>query len=560
MAGAVSSLGIGSGVLTADIIDQLKEADKAATVKPIERDMELNNQKKQAMDLLDSLMSTFKGSTSALADDTIFQNRTVSGTTDAISVTANPGVATQSFSITDTSLAKSSVNQSGTFSSREALVTNGDGSLNLAIDGQNFTIDYTASTTLEDLQAQINEVAGDSVTASILQTGDNAYSLVLKSDATGTAQDITLTDNSGNIDSNLINKTYKSDYFASPTDSIASSDGSMTISVGGVSSSIDYTTGMSLQELRDTINNDEALKEVAVANIVEESDGNFTLVINPIGTEDQADVSIVDDASGLDTKLTTAATNTTGTMDEVQQAKDATFKYNGIDITRSSNNIDDLIVGVEITLNSDNSSANIAIEQDTQPIKDELQNFADAYNSLISQLDDMTQADPEKGTQGIFFADSNIRNMGRDLTRLITSSDTEGNSLANYGFDLSEKGVLSFDAVKFQEEFDKDPMAAQTFFSGELGEEKGTGIFDKLNDQVKSYTDPAIGSITILNQGIETEKDRLNESYQRALDLLNSRYDTMTERFSMYDAMISQMNVQYQSLQMAIDAAANAKK
>jgi len=559
MGGTVSSLGIGSGVLTSDVIDQLKEADKAATVTPIEREITLNDQKKQAMDLLDSLMSSFKGSTSSLADDTIFQNRTVNGTTDAITVTANPGVDTQSFSITDTSLATSSVNQSGSFTSEDSLVASGDGSLNLNIDGQDFTIDYTASTTLTELKDQINEVAGESVTASILQTGDNEFSLVLKSDKTGTAQDITLTDNSGNIDDKLINKTFKSDYFTDPSDAVASSDGSMTVSVGGVSSTIDYTADMSLQDLQDAINNDEALKDVAVANIVQESDGNYTLVINPIGSEDGSDVSIVDNDSGLDTKLTDTATNTTGTMDEVQQAQDASFKYNGIEITRASNTIDDLIIGVDIQLNSNDSSANISIEQDTQPIKDELQNFVDAYNSLISQLDDMTQADPEKGTQGIFFADSSIRNMGRDLTRLITSSDTNGNSLANFGLELDQKGTLSFDPVAFQDTFDKDPEAAQTYFSGELGEEKGTGIFDKLNDKVKSYTDSTNGVLSILNQGLEKERDNLDTSYQRALDLLNSRYDTMTDRFTEYDAMISRMNAQFSSLQMMIDQSVNAK-
>ena len=46
MGGTISSLGIGSGVLTADVIDQLKEADRAATVTPIENDMALNDQKK----------------------------------------------------------------------------------------------------------------------------------------------------------------------------------------------------------------------------------------------------------------------------------------------------------------------------------------------------------------------------------------------------------------------------------------------------------------------------------------------------------------------------------
>jgi len=47
MASSISSLGIGSGVLTADVIDQLKEADESRIIKPIENKITINNQKHQ---------------------------------------------------------------------------------------------------------------------------------------------------------------------------------------------------------------------------------------------------------------------------------------------------------------------------------------------------------------------------------------------------------------------------------------------------------------------------------------------------------------------------------
>lgn len=46
MAAALSTLGIGSnGVLSYDIIDQLKEADTGGIIKPIENKIELNSLK-----------------------------------------------------------------------------------------------------------------------------------------------------------------------------------------------------------------------------------------------------------------------------------------------------------------------------------------------------------------------------------------------------------------------------------------------------------------------------------------------------------------------------------
>ena len=564
MAGTINSLGIGSGVLTADVVDKLKNNEKSVTVDPIKNKIKLNEQKSQSLNLLDSLMTTIKSSTSTLADDVMFSKREVSGTNSGVSVTSNDGVAVQSFSISDVSLAQESVQQSGTFSSRDSVMTSGSGSANLNIDGTNYTIDYTNSMSLEEFKDKINEVAGNAVTASILQIGDDSYSLVLKSDNTGTNQDITLTDNSANLDTNLINKTYKSDTYSAADAQIANASGSMDIAIGSTNATINYSDGMTLEDLKNAINSDDTLKDIAVANIVEESDGNFKLVINPIGTEDGNDVSITDNDSGLDTGLTDNATNTNGSMSEVQQARDATFTYNGIALTRSSNEIDDLVVGVKVKLLSNNASANISISQNTQAVKDELQNFVTSYNSMQTQLDKMTLTDMDAGKVGIFSGDSSIRNLGRELTRIITASDEKGNSLTQFGIDLDKDGKLSFDSSVFNEKMSADPQAVQDFFTGTTtvdqydNTHREGGIFDKLNDKLKNYLGTN-GNITILENGLKTEHKSLETNYDRSLALLNARYDTMTQQFIEYDAIISQLNNQFASLQQQIQMVINGK-
>ena len=559
MAGTINSLGIGSGVLTADIIDKLKENEKTYTIDPIKGKIDLNKQKQDSLDLLDSLLTTLKGSTSSLSDDTLFSKRSVVGNNDEVKIDVNDGVDVQNINISDVSLAKESVQQSGTFASADSLFANGEGSLNLNIGGKNYTIEYKNSTTLTELKDQINDIAGDDVTASILQVGDNEYSLVVKSDLTGDDQDITITDNSGLADSKLLNKVLKSDSFTSSTDKIATNSGTMTIDVGGVTSDISYDSDMSLDDLADAINNDETLKSVVVANVVKEGDDNYKLVLNPIGEKDGADISITDNDGNLDSKLVkTSSDMSDGGASEVQTAKDATFTYNGIELTRSTNEFDDIITGVTVSLLKDGGSANLKIEQDRSAIKDEIQNFVNSYNSLIEQLDKMTLADKEEGKVGIFSGDSSIRNMGRELTRLIMSYDDNGNSLSQYGIELNENGKLSFNSSNFDKKMDEDPNATQLFFTGktELNEydELVTtdGIFDKLDQQLKSYT-KYNGTIDVLSQGLDKEEKSLEDNYQRSLDLLNARYDTMTQQFIEYDAIISQLNSQFSSLQMQID-------
>ncbi len=570
MAGTINSLGIGSGVLTSDIIDQLKENEKTYRVKPLEKKIELEKQKKEVLDMFKSLVTTLKGSTSALAEDTIFAKRTVEGNNNDVEVSANDGVDPQTLDISDISLAKASVQQSGTFASDSAVIASGAGTLYLTVGDSSYSFDYTRKTGLDDLRDAINDKAGDDVTASIIQINDNEYSLVVKSDNTGLDQTITLVDPSGNLDTKLTNRTLVSDSFSSKSSLITNSGGSgtMTIDVGGVSSSISYDGTTSLNALKASINSDPTLKDIVRASIIEDqSAGGYRLVLNPIGTKDGADITITDSSGGdLSSKLLKGPSDMkAGSVTEVQKAKNATFKLNGIALERASNTINDAISGVTIKLLKESGSATINIKQDTSAIADELQNFVDAYNSMIDQLDKMTLADKEKQTVGVFSGDSSIRNIGREITSILMETDSDsGYSLMQFGIDLDKNGKLTFKSSEFNDKFNEDPKKAQLFFAGKSEFDKydnlvvTDGIFDKLDNQINSYT-KYNGLFDILSNSIEKEQKSLQNNYDSTLKLLNKRYDTLTQQFVEYDAVISKMNQQANSLLQQIQMAINSK-
>lgn len=453
MAGTISSLGIGSSVLTADVIDKLKAADTANMITPIDNKITTQKQKASALDLLNSLLSTFKASTSSLADDTLYQKRNVSGNTDAVSVTALSGSAIQTFAISDTVMAKKSVMESGAFSSETSTISSGSGTLSLSVDGSSYNINYTNTTSLLDLKESINNTAGTKVTASILQTGANEYHLVLTSKETGALQNITLSD-----------------------------------SVGGT----------------------------------------------------------------LNSELTTG-------MQTIQGASDASFKYNGITITRPTNSVDDLVIGVTINLLQDNGSTNIGISQNTTAISDELKNFVTSYNTLTQQLDSMTLSDLENGKVGIFNGDNTIKGIKREITKMITSLDSNGKSLAQYGIGLDQDGTMTFTQSDFDAKMSEDPAGLEAFFSGATSS-TGTyteGIFGNLDNLMNSYTG-ASGLMSTLITASKDESTSLTAEKKRANDLLTARYDTMTARFAAYDSLISQLNNQFASLQQQINAMANS--
>jgi len=448
---AISSLGIGSGVLTADVIDQLKEGERAVTVTPVENKIITANAKTDSLDLLESLFTTFKASVSALKNDGLYLERNVSGNNSGIEVITEAGVAVQDFTLSVTQLAQKDIQQSGSFANKSDLVAAGavgTETMDITINGNTFSVDYDATTTLQDLSDAINEKAGSKLTSSILQTGTGAFSLILASKDTGATQAITTA-----------------------------------------------TTG------------------------------------------------------ALDAKLLSS-----GTLTQAQGAQDAVFDYNGIALTRSTNEITDITFGVSINLLQNGASANIKIEQDSAPIADELKLFVDSYNTLVSQLHEMTATRTTAGTQGLFNGDSSINSISRDLAKSVLEITGEGNSLVEFGIDVDRHGVMSLDETTFNTKFAADSGSLEDIFSGKtVGGTYQQGIFADIYDTVNNYT-KFNGQLDNIQAGMKKELDNLSDRHTNLLDALNNRYEIMSKRFIAYDQIINRLNNQGNVLQTQIDA------
>jgi flagellar hook-associated protein 2 len=561
--GTISSLGLGSGVLTSDMITKLENADQEAMVTPIENKITTNTQKQAALTQLSTLTSSFQSTIYSLQSGTAYKARTTSGSTDDVSVTANSGVTPQDFTISDISLATKSVMQSGTFSSASNTVASGAGTLNVNINGTNYKVDYDASTTYTELAQKINDAASTDLTASILQTGSDAYSLVLSSKNTGKDQEISVTDLSGNLNSTMKNDVLKSGDFSSSTSKVATGSGTMTVDIGSSSYNIDYTNNTTLSSLADSINNDSSLSSQVSASVVQNENGKYNLVLTAKQPAEGQTISISDQASGgsLDTNLTTGTTSDSGGMTDVQTAQDASFKYNGISLTRSSNTVTDIISGVTINLLQNNSSANatIKVERDDSSIATTLSNFVTSYNSLESQIGTMTVSDTTAGTSALFSGNTSLNNIKNTLTSILSTPDSSGNSLAKYGLTFNRDGTLSFDQSTFTSAMDADPDAMAAFFSGTSTVDSNgnlqttDGIFTKLYDNVKNLTSSS-GTITSLTNQLKTQATNLSDQKASTLKLLDAKYTAMTTSFTKYDAMISTMNTQFQSILNQINA------
>ena len=451
----ISSLGVGSSVLTQDILDQLRQADEAQYVGPTNQRLSAEKSKNNELNIISALMDNVYGSLKSLTEYGVFEARTASSSNSSVaSVSALESSDIQDFSLEVVNLATKEIEQSGTFTANDANVATGSGELELAIGAKTYRIAYDATTTLDKLKENINKVAGESVDATIVQVGSSDFRLMLSADATGTGQDISITD---------------------------LGDGA----------------------------------------------GNNT----------------------LDTALTTGMSN-------IQTAVDANFKFNGLDIVRQSNTVDDLLSGVTITL-KDAGTTNVSVKQDRDNIESKINNFIDKYNSALLQLNTDTKSSQKEEERGVFSSDSTIKGMKRDMQNILNTVGGGVGMMQDYGIDISRDGQLSLDSSKLNEKLDENPdnvqafLAGGTFVKSDGSEAEVQGIFSEMEDTFAKYS--KYGAILDDYQtSMQDRIDSLTEQRDKAIERLDSKYATLAKQWQMYDAMISKINAASQTfVQMA---------
>lgn len=103
-------------------------------------------------------------------------------------------------------------------------------------------------------------------------------------------------------------------------------------------------------------------------------------------------------------------------INPVSVADDAKFKYEGITMYRPTNNINDVVPGVTLNLESETErAATITIKPDTESAKDAVITFVGKYNQLMTELNILTQSKDEIITEIEYFSDDEVEDARKRL-------------------------------------------------------------------------------------------------------------------------------------------------
>ncbi|NBO09838.1 MAG: hypothetical protein EBV30_10990, partial [Actinobacteria bacterium] len=109
-----------------------------------------------------------------------------------------------------------------------------------------------------------------------------------------------------------------------------------------------------------------------------------------------------------------------------QAATDAVFTVNGVEVTRSTNTVDDVVSGVTFNLyDTTTSTARLQLTRDVSAVKTKVQDLVSAYNGFVDSMNVLADAKSSIDTYGGALAgDSLLRSVREELRNMLIGNSS----------------------------------------------------------------------------------------------------------------------------------------
>lgn len=313
--------------------------------------------------------------------------------------------------------------------------------------------------------------------------------------------------------------------------------------------------GDTLDSLRRKINNNDY---GVTATILNTKDGQ-KLVIDSGFSGDDATFKI-EGTGGMTDFNYDSTTNTAGKWDVTQHAQDAVIRVDGEEMRSDTNEFDNAISGLTITANKlsakdDNGDVitnSVAITADNDKVTEKMQNFVNAYNTLMSTMDDLykhnTYTDGENNYDGGELAGDNmLRSLQNQLQNMMSSMGNGANGMNIYsmGFELESDGTISLDKTEFKEGLTDNFNALVNMLTGD------DGLLTRFDKTVEEYTKSA-GILDKRTETLNMEVDRYEEEENENALYLEEYEENLRQRYAKLDTTIANYNNSLSYLQSAL--------
>lgn len=309
--------------------------------------------------------------------------------------------------------------------------------------------------------------------------------------------------------------------------------------------------------------------------IVEDPDDEEKWAIHWIGSKPADGATFSIDYSNTDNSLLDGLGILTEDATHHRDAQDASLTVNGIDVTRSSNEIDDLIGGATLNLQGV-GEVNMEVTLNAQKAVESIEAFVESYNDLMEYINvrseektynysdspnSDTKAVPEDDLsrrKGLLAGDTVLWQTKSNLRKIISESvgddDDTFNMLYQIGIsteeaDFGKSGKLEFDTDKFMEAMATDSDSVQKLVKT-ISESLDTQF-----DSVVSTSTVAIGDTSTKEGRIpsqinvwENEVTQLQQRIKDYEERITTQQLNMYKQYAAMEEQMTKLNYQASSL------------
>ncbi len=324
---------------------------------------------------------------------------------------------------------------------------------------------------------------------------------------------------------------------------------------------ISVATTDSLVEIRSKINNGT----YAEGNKVQASIVDNRLILTGVRSGANAAIQMSDKAGSTNMVLQSLnILDINGALkDDAQlgEARNADITLNNsLHITNRTRNtgLTDLVQGLSINLLAEGSSATITVTDNNDKIKEQVQDFVKAVNSLRSYLKEKTEAKAgdkdDKGnttyTPAALGQDWSMRSLRQEIATNLLKVDSQATAgmpkyFSEIGITVNDDGEFELDSTKLETMLNSNFDGVNNLFDHLLegdGSSSDTSLYARLN----RYVDGTSSVLTTTQTGLDNEIKNANEQISSYQTRLKVRETALYQQYSAIQQQMLSMTYSYQ--------------
>ncbi|KFI13951.1 flagellar filament capping protein FliD [Vibrio coralliilyticus] len=319
--------------------------------------------------------------------------------------------------------------------------------------------------------------------------------------------------------------------------------GTLEFKINGETMTLDLSTldndgdgKATMADLTSAINNDPDNPGVNATLVRSGGKTHFMLSSEETGVANKIEVSATGTGQSW---FEDAFTN----LNQISEAKDAIIwlgaKDSGLKLEGSSNTFSDAIDGLDITVSkaqeTGESPLTLSVGGDNDATKEQVNKFIDAYNTLMSTVDEYTKVDTENNTRAVLASDPTLRAIESQV-KSVVRGDFGGLRLSQVGIEIDRDGKMKLDSEKFEQAQIDNSTGLEAMFNGD------GNLLDSIDTIIEPYLQFSSGLFKSRKDALKQNIDRINDK-QVVLDRkYDMAYDRYLKQFTQMNTIMRQMN------------------